>query len=327
MNMKRLIILLFSVLTVISAVYVFIISSKKNTPEPMPSQQFVVPPPPAISFVPNAPDNVVFSIDPNSSFSLPDSLPAVSVTQINSGPYVQSFTAKIGAPEPTQVSVAGGINTYWNTENYSVSYSEKDHASTMAFHHNTGFPTGQTNKEDASIFFLRQVLGNDLAGSFVLLKQKNIPASYGEGGVDQETTQFQYSQTIHDIPVLVTNFDPTSVVVLVNNNNEIVSSSMTFPLRVVSSGDIVPMATVDSVLNNLNNGKGLLLSSYDSPDDGFGSTPEFSSVVISTITPVYYYDNVQSLIPAYIIGGKGTSNQKQQTVQYFLYAFEDPSGL
>lgn len=167
------------------------------------------------------------------------------------------------------------------------------------------------------------MLGKELAVSFVLQSQSNQTSEGGGVSSTPGASVFIYEFRINNFPVLLSGFESASASITISKNNTIVSASLIFPPRIVSQQAPQTIASIEDVLSSLNDNRGLLVSSLDSQDDKYGALPEFSSVEIIKITPVYYYDTDRLLLePSYLIDGIGTTQNKTQVVQYFLRATE-----
>jgi len=319
--MKRILIVAVVVMIILFGV-LSLLKSRGVPPPPELPRPMLVAPAPTIVFVQNAPANVVFSLSSDATFSIPEAFPAFHATLANFDAPVSSFASALGLLAPTiSTNSTSNKNTYWSNDNYSLSYTQKPALLTMSFRHKTGgLPSSHSTKELAAKDFLKPFVGN-AASAYVVLSQTNPTSEGGLYNNPSTITTFLFSYSVHAIPVLITNFDMVSATVSVDENNAVVAATIVFPPAPGTQLSASVPALKEGIIQSLNAGRGLLVSSRDAPKDEYGAPPVFSSVNITGISPVYYYDAAFSLFrPAYLIDGIGTAREKNQVVRYFLYA-------
>lgn len=299
---------------------------RKDTPQEVasPPRSILVADPPVMEFVPGAPKNIRFSLESGAVIRPPSLHQTYVVAPLDSEPVAYAFAARLGFTNPSSVSHGSTKKTVWKSAEGSLSFTKNERVGAISFQSNSGYQVTQGSQQQAAEEYLLRLLGNE-AKNYALYSQQALSESSSEGGltITEGSTMFLFSYTINGTPVLISNFDVVSASVIVDGNGKIISSSTTFPPGTLTLRSNHTPVSAENIISNLNANKGLLLSSYDSANDEYGAEPVFTAVNVSRTTSVLYYDaGAFLLVPGFLVDGRGVSDSKAQTVQYFIRATE-----
>lgn len=322
MKKKHLIILIVGIL-LLSGVWLFL---KKDPPQKIvqPQKPTFVADPPIMEFVPGAPKNIRFSVASGAIIRPPSLHQSFAVLPLDPEPLAYTLATKLGFTKPSSVSHGSTQKTVWKSATNSLSFTKNGRVGAISFQSDSGYQTAQGSPQSAAEEYLRLVMGAG-AKSYTLFSQQVITDSLYEGGPEIKggVTLFLFSYSFNNTPVLLSNLDIVSASVIAGNDGKIFSSSITLPPGTFTlRSNHTPLST-ENIIASLNANKGVLVSSYDNPNDEYGAEPVFSAVSISRSTSVLYYETGSSLlVPGFLMDGAGESGNKTQAVQYFIRATE-----
>lgn len=294
-------------------------------PTPLPTPPLNVEKNPTISFYPNEPTGVVFTL--NSTGALPSHLPSYflvppSAEEIK--PAALPLIATLGfPPEYKSVGLPGKMTYIWSAGEKTFTLSEK--TLYYSYHNNVAYsPTiniSTTQADEYARTFLKTLVQYEP----LVLKTISVQlVTIDEGGAAGTSLfHIQYSVLLDENYPVIFSAKPEAISVMVSGDGQITSVSFPVPLRQITKNGLVALLPLDLALKSLNQNKGTLLKIVNPVQTDFlPITPVFSRVNISSVTVAYYKSpETNTLKPVYLFEGTvETKNKTVLNVQYLLPA-------
>lgn len=332
MRIKKASSLLLGLVFVVGLVLLLFLEVRQNNisvssvlPTPLPTPPTSVEKNSAISFYPNEPTGVVFTL--NSANTLPSHLPfyflvPTSTEEIRSA--TLPLTTTLGfSQEYKPVGLPGKMTNVWSTGEKTFTLSEK--TLYYSYHNNAAYSPTITITTTQADEYARTFLNTLVLYEPLVLKTTSTQLITIDEGGAAGTSLFhiQYSILINENFPVIFSAKPEAISVMVSGDGQITSLSFPAPLKQITAGGPIALLPLDVALRSLNENKGTLLKIINPAQTDFlPAKPEFSRVNIHA-TSIAYYKNAETntLKPVYIF--EGTVETKDKTVlnvQYLLPA-------
>lgn len=327
MNKKTTAIIIFGCIAIILGIlFSFSLSKKKQKKSTEPTL-LVAANPPAVTLTQNAPQNVKFSFSGENQPS-PSELPVYPYiwNHVDMTSLAKAFGFTV-APEKLGGTLQSTVS--WKTSSSSLSVYTDSTSDNVAYILSTKTSPQITAGDAASInLFIKTVFSPPQQYSLVFSGERSGPFD----GLQITDTQysdlraFSYKAYVDSIyPLANASFDIGTAVVIIDASGVIRSLSYITPPTITEKGINKQILTVKEAISSLNLGKGLLVSSGTNGDTAFwGHDPDFSSVVLTKYSLIYYPDAEQLLLrPFYFFNGVATATDGTQLeVEYTVSATE-----
>ena len=169
------------------------------------------------------------------------------------------------------------------------------------------------NTQEAAAGFVRERIVLPAAYGLVLLATR-LTGFDGLVVLDRPIpglTGFDFGLTIRDVPLLTQEYSRPWIGIVVDSAGFVRSFSATIPHEQVVQQEITQTISLSDAVGNLNAGRGVLLSSSQDPESGYGEEPIFGSGIINEASLVYVpVANV--LRPAFLLEGSGEKGDLRQ---------------
>lgn len=317
MRFNKLIIAGLTILAILILAFVLVPRSEGPAgPRPQPGS---VARPPIPSYQPDAPENVVFSLSADFSYTAPADLSVYSVT--GSAPETAERIVSSLTENATRSVIPSNSETItawsWDTGEATLSLPERGSA-TFAFTDYSAPGNGFVLEELRNIMSVPENISiTEVVPPEPASEAVNFPLHPDAGTILRST----YSYTRNGAPLLLSGPSEQSVIIYTTAGGGIIHASLVFPPQNIVRINNVSPVTTDEMLAALNNGSGLFVTSNIYGPE-YTDPPEFTSVTISKATPSLLLDPLNGLLlPSLLLDGTGTEGTKTTGVRYLLMAY------
>jgi hypothetical protein len=326
-NMKKQILFL-GVIFLVSLIVAFVVFSRQRSPQtavPAPTTAYKIKDPPQEIRVPDAPTGVVFTYLGNQT-DFPTTLPSYKAEKsILPNNQIDALTKKLGFVSSPINKISGETERRtWNEKDKSVSFTTSLSQQSLSYQKMMSPITSVRLSDEQLVEYARSFLSQISPSSAAFRGSIQTNASF-DGLIIQESPAPPLSLVVFSLlvenkyPFLAANYESPVSSVVVDAGGAVRSLSFVLPPTLVQTKN-VKLLSLETAINGLNEGKGLLLSSQK--EDGWGGSPAFHTVTIKNVQISYVQQsNTGAVEPAFVFFGTATGEGGTSlSVSYLLFA-------